>query len=377
MRTTKIILFLSTLLACMSAFASKYNMTQGVTEISREIYNLHMIVIWICVGIGVVVFSVMFYAIFKHRKSKGAVAADFHEHPVLEMVWAVVPFIILVLMAVPATKVLLKMEDSSEADITVKITGFQWKWKYEYLDEGIQFFSNLATTQDEIKGKVPKKEWYLLDVDNRLVLPINQKVRFLITSNDVIHSWWLPAFGIKKDAVPGFIHEVWARIETPGIYRGQCAELCGANHAYMPIVVEAKTEEDYEKWVIAQAGEREKVLKLSAKKAWTKEELMAKGKQDYETNCGICHKPDGKGMPPAFPALVGSDITVGPKDKHIDIVVKGVAGTAMQAFGAQLSDADIAAIITYQRNSWGNDDKKKYGENAGGMIQPSEVKKAK
>ena len=206
----RLFLTLSLLLCAPAVLASKYNMTPGVTPISREIYDLHMIIFWICVGIGVLVFGVMFYALIMHRKSKGVKPAKFHEHPMLELVWAIIPFVILVAMAIPATKVLMHMEDSAEADVTIKITGYQWKWNYEYLDEGIKFFSNLATSNDEIHNKVKKRKWYLLEVDNPLVIPINKKVRFLITSNDVIHSWWVPALGVKKDAVPGFIHEVWA-----------------------------------------------------------------------------------------------------------------------------------------------------------------------
>lgn len=232
---------------------SKYNMPPGVTEMSHEIYHLHMLIFWVCVAIAVVVFGVMLYALIFHRKSRGVVPADFHEHLGLEIAWAIVPFIILVAMAIPATQVLIKMNDSAQSDVTIKITGFQWKWKYDYLQEKISFFSNLATPFEQIHNPLkPKNRWYLLEVDKQVVVPINKKIRFLMTANDVIHSWWVPDLGIKADAVPGFIHEAWARIEKPGIYRGQCAELCGINHAYMPIVVKAVEEKEYDKWVESQ-----------------------------------------------------------------------------------------------------------------------------
>lgn len=355
------------LLSC-SAFADyQLNMTPGVTPISHAVYNLHMISFWICVGIGIVVFGVMFYSLFMHRKSRGAKAAHFHEHTTIEIIWGVIPLIILIIIAIPATKVLILMDDNSDADINIKVTGYQWKWKYKYLDDGIEFFSNLSTPQDQIKGKAPKDQHYLLEVDNPLVIPINKKVRFLVTANDVIHSWWVPAFGFKRDAIPGFIHESWAIVEKPGIYRGQCAELCGVGHGFMPIVVEAKTEEDYQKWIgehkakLAQAAQAEE-------KTWTKEELMETGEKSYLTYCSVCHQPNGEGMG-AFPALKGSKIALGPIEKHEDIVLHGKAGTAMQAFGDQLSDSDIAAIITYERNAWGN--------NTGDLVQPADIKAAK
>jgi len=350
-----------------------YNMTRGVTPLSHEIYSLHMIIFWICVVIGIATFGVMFYALFKHRKSKGAVAAKFHEHPGLEFAWAIIPLLILILMAIPATLTLLRMEDTSKAEVTIKITAFQWKWKYEYLDQGISFFSNLATTEDEIRNKVAKKKWYLLDVDHPLVLPINKKVRFLITSNDVIHSWWVPALGVKKDAVPGFIHEAWAKILKAGTYRGQCAELCGMHHAFMPIVVNAVSDEEFNKWVESKAKPDvpKEFISLS------KEELIKNGKAVYATTCAVCHKPNGKGLPPAFPSMVGGKVTVGAMSKHIDVVVNGVPNTAMQAFGLQLSDEDLAAVITYERNAWGNNDTAKYGKIAGGMVQANEIRKSK
>jgi cytochrome c oxidase subunit 2 len=358
-----------------SAFALQYNMSRGVTPISKEIYGLHMTIFWICVAIAVLVFGIMFYSIFKHRKSKGAVAANFHEHAQVEFIWALIPFIILVLMAIPATKVLMRMEDSSAAVVNIKITGYQWRWKYEYLDQGISFFSNLSTPQDQIDGKAAKGQWYLLEVDKPLVLPIHKKIRFLVTSNDVVHSWWVPAFGIKRDAIPGFIHEAWANIDKPGIYRGQCAELCGMHHGFMPIVVIAKTQAEYELWLKEQGSGAGHV---DAKpQILSKTELMKKGEATYKTTCAVCHKPEGIGMPPAFPSLLGSKITIGSVSKHIDIVLHGVKGSAMQAFASQLSDEDIAAVVTYERNAWGNDNQQKWGKAAGGIVQPSDVKAAR
>ena len=354
----------------------QYNMLPGVTPISREIYGLHMTIFWICVVIGILVFSIMFYAIFKHRKSKGAVAANFHEHVQVEFLWAFIPFVILVVMAIPATKVLMRMEDSSAAVVNIKITGYQWRWKYEYLDKGISFFSNLSTSQEQIDGKVGKGEWYLLEVDKPLVLPIHKKVRFLVTSNDVVHSWWVPALGVKRDAIPGYIHEAWALIEKPGIYRGQCAELCGMHHGFMPIVVIAKTEVEYNQWLKEQGSSSGLTNKSKAEpeKVLSKAELIQKGENIYKTNCAVCHKPDGTGMPPAFPALIGSKVVTGPVSKHLTTVLNGVKGSAMQAFGSQLSDEDIAAVITYQRNSWGNNNQQKFGKSAGGVLQPADIK---
>jgi cytochrome c oxidase subunit 2 len=348
----------------------RMNMASGVTPISRDIYDLHMTVFWICVGIAVVVFGVLTYTLIKHRKSKGAKAAQFHENKLVEIIWAIIPFIILIALAIPATKVLFRMNDETASDITIKITGYQWKWKYEYLDQGISFFSNLSTPQDQQSNQADKGENYLLEVDHPLVVPIHKKIRFLLTASDVIHSWFVPALGIKRDALPGFINEAWARIDTPGVYRGQCAELCGANHGYMPIVVVAMTEDDFAKWVAQQkSGKAVTVSTTSAPKKLTKDDLMAQGKVVYEKTCAVCHKPDGTGMPPAFPALKGSKIATGPVAGHIDIVLNGKPGTAMQAFGAQLSDADLAAVITYERNAFGN--------NTGDLVQPTDIAAAK
>ena len=345
---------LSLVVGTVAQAASPYNMTPGVTPISQEIYDLHMTIFWICVAIGVVVFSVLIYSLVKHRKSKGAVASQFHEHLGLEILWAIIPFIILVLMAIPATRVLIDMDDTSDADINIKVTGYQWKWQYEYLDEGISFFSNLSTPRDQISNKEKKGEHYLLEVDNPLIVPVHRKVRFLVTAHDVIHSWWVPALGVKRDGVPGFIHESWAKIEKPGIYRGQCAELCGVNHGFMPIVVKAVSETEYQHWVASHKASKQ-AASAQVNKTFSKEELMQKGEQAYNTVCAVCHKPGGEGMPPAFPALKGAPITTGPVAEHIDVVLNGKPGTAMQAFGAQLDDTTIAAVITYERSAWGND----------------------
>ncbi|MEE8342185.1 MAG: cytochrome c oxidase subunit II [Gammaproteobacteria bacterium] len=344
------------------------NMTQGVTPISHDIYDLHMLIFWICVVIGIAVFGTMIYSIFYHRKSKSAVAVDFHESTTVEIIWTTIPFVILVAMAVPATKTLLALEDTRNAELTIKITGYQWKWKYDYLEDDISFFSSLSTDRDEIANKAAKGENYLLEVDNPVVVPVNKKIRFLMTSADVIHSWWVPDLAVKQDAIPGFINDSWAEIKTPGVYRGQCAELCGRDHGFMPIVVIAKTEDEYREWVVARkAGQ---VAKAGAsEKVWTKEDLMAYGEKTYNTACAACHKVNGQGTPGAFPAIAGSPIATGDVAGHINIVMVGKAGTAMQAFGEQLGDVDIAAVITYQRNAFGND--------TGDVIQPSDIKAAR
>lgn len=376
MRKVHLIIAALLVSCCNVALANQFNMPVGVTPTSHDIYSLHMTIFWICVAIGVGVFGVLIYSLIAHRKSKGAKPATFHESLSVEIAWTVVPFIILIAMAIPATRVLYFMEDDSQADINIKITGMQWKWKYEYLDEGISFYSNLSTTQDQIHNRAPKGKWYLIEVDKPLVVPIHKKIRFLVTSTDVIHSWWVPQFAVKRDAIPGFIHEAWTRIDKPGTYRGQCAELCGVGHGFMPIVVVAKTQSDYAKWVAVQRGEAVALMSAAQDvKELSKLDLMSKGKQVYLRVCGVCHKPDGKGMPPAFPSMVGSKITTGPVKGHIDIVLNGKKGTAMQAFGEQLSDEEIAAVITYERNSWGNDDKKAHGNSAGGLVQSKDVAK--
>ena len=351
------------------------NLTQGVTEISRRVYDMHMMVLWICVAIGILVFGAMAISIVKHRKSKGVSAATFHESITAEILWTVVPFVILVAMAIPAAKTLIVMEDSSDADITIKITGHQWKWEYEYLNEGIRFISSLHSDSREAavldSGIDPHTvDNYLLEVDKPMVLPVGKKVRFLLTSNDVLHAWWLPALAIKKDAVPGFINEMWTNIDVDkvGIYRGQCAELCGRDHGFMPIVVEAKTEADYNQWVAQELVAAEEAAN-SADREWEMAELMEKGKQVYDTTCAACHQANGEGITGVFPALAGNQMALEDIESHIDIVMNGKPGTAMQAFAAQLGDVDIAAVITYERNAWGN--------NTGDVIQPATIKAAR
>ncbi|QDP71690.1 cytochrome c oxidase subunit II [Legionella israelensis] len=347
------------------------NMYKGVTPISHDMYDLHMIAIVICGIIGIVVFGVMIYSLIHHRKSKGYQPASFHDNTRLEVVWTIIPFLILIGLAIPATKVLMRMEDSEESDVTVKIVGYQWKWQYQYLDQGISYFSNLSTPYDQIENQERKGQWYLLEVDKPLVVPIHKKIRFLVTSNDVVHSWWVPELGVKRDAIPGFMHEAWANIETPGIYRGQCAELCGINHAFMPIVVQAVTEEDFDNWVKKQPKVKDKYAAeeadTEAPKQMSREELMILGKKQYEMICVACHKADGTGIPPMFPALKGSSVAVGkPISRHIDIILNGIPGTAMQAYKDQLSDEEIAAIVTYERNAWEN--------NTDDLVQPADVK---
>ena len=348
------------------------NMTTGVTSTSQQVYDLHMIIFWICCVIGVVVFGAMIYSIIKHRKSKGAVAAQFHESTTAEIAWTVVPIIILVSMAVPATKTLLAMEDTSDADMSIKVTGIQWKWKYDYLDEGISFISSLHPDHEQARqlksGANPADiEHYLREVDNPLVVPVGKKIRFLLTANDVIHSWWVADLGWKKDAIPGFVNEAWAKIDKPGVYRGKCAELCGKDHGFMPIVVVAKSEADYATWVAEQKAIAEAAM-ASADREWTKDELMARGEKVYTTNCAACHQANGAGIPGAFPGLAGTAITTGEAAAHIDIVMNGKPGTAMAAYKNLLNDADLAAVITYERNAWGND---------ASIVQPAAVKAAR
>ncbi|WP_339489268.1 cytochrome c oxidase subunit II [Pseudomonas sp. EL_65y_Pfl2_R95] len=340
------------------------NMTPGATEVSRTVFDLHMTIFWICVVIGVIVFGAMFWSMFIHRRSTGQVPANFHESTTVEILWTIVPLAILVLMAIPATKTLIDIYDTSESDVDIQITGYQWKWHYKYLGQDVEFFSNLATPSTQIHNQAEKGEHYLLEVDQPLVVPVGEKIRFLITSADVIHAWWVPALAVKKDAIPGFINESWTRIDKPGIYRGQCAELCGKDHGFMPIVVEAKSKPDYEKWLAEQKAETAKLKELT-EKDWTLEELVARGDKIYHTTCASCHQPEGQGLPPMFPALDGSKVATGPKEDHLSKVFHGVPGTAMAAFGKQLSEVDIAAVVTYERNAWGN--------KVGDMVTPKEV----
>ena len=347
-----------------AGFSDTLNLREGVTDISQKVFDLHMLIFWICVIACVLVFAVLIYSIFTHRKSKGAVPATFHESTTVEIIWTTIPFLVLVAMAVPATTTLLALEDTRDADMSIQITGYQWKWKYDYLDEGISFFSVLTTPRDQIEGDAPKDDNYLLEVDNPIVVPINKKIRFLITSNDVIHSWWVPDLGWKQDAVPGFINDAWTELTEPGTYRGKCAELCGKDHGFMPIVLIAKTEDDYAAWVAEQKSAAEAAAG-DATRTLTMDELMAKGEPVYNAQCAACHQANGQGIPGVFPAIAGSAVATGDVAKHIDIGVNGVAGTAMQAFGEQLSAVDLAAVITYQRNAFGND--------TGDMVQPADI----
>lgn len=347
------------------------NMRRGVTDISAEVYDLHMLMFIICVVIAVGVFGAMFYSILFHRKSRGAKPANFHESVKVEIAWTVVPFIILIVMAIPAAKTLIAMEDASEPEVTVLVTGSQWKWHYKYMDNDVEFYSRLATQPDEISGKLEKGVNYLLEVDQPLVIPTDKRVRFLITSDDVIHSWWVPDFAVKQDANPGFINDAWAQVNEPGIYRGQCAELCGKDHGFMPVVVIAKEPAEYDKWIGERQAIQEKAKaeeqKLLAMNM-SKEELMSNGQKIYTSACAACHMPNGEGLPGVFPALKGSDIALNDMAAHIDIVLNGKTGTAMAAFAKQLTMSELAAVITYERNAWGND--------TGDLVQAKDINAA-
>lgn len=341
------------------------NLTAPVTRIAEQIDSLHTMMLVICLVIFVAVFGVMFYSIFKHRKSVGHKPATFHESVTVEIAWTVVPFLIVILMAWPATKTVVAMKDTSNADITIKATGMQWKWGYDYLKgegAGISFLSNLATPRDQDPLKV-KNDNYLIEVDNEVVVPVNKKIRIVTTANDVIHGWTIPAFGVKQDAIPGFVRDTWFRAEKVGTYRGNCVELCGKDHAFMPIVVKVVTDAEYTAWVDTKKKE------MAAKaddptKVWTIDELKQRGEQVYAANCVACHQANGKGLPGAFPALDGSAVVKGPKAGQVNILLNGQK--AMPAFKGTLSDTEIAAVITYTRNSWSN----KAQEN---IVQPAEV----
>ncbi len=339
------------------AFAVTLDLREGVTDMSQRILGLHHLSLWVCVVMGVIVFGAMFYSMFAHRRSKHPQPADFHESTAVEAVWTLIPVLILVGMAIPATTTLIDIEDNSDADLTVLITASQWKWHYQYLEADIGYYSNMATPTEQIENLAPKGEHYLLEVDNPLVLPTNKKVRFLTTSNDVIHSWWVPDFAVKQDAVPGFINEAWTRVAEPGVYRGQCTELCGKDHAYMPVVVEVRPEAEFDEWIDDQRLAKELASGQAVadrNKEWTMAELMPIGEQVFLTHCATCHEPDGMGQGTTYPALAGGDIPTGPLPVHIDRVMNGQADTEMQAWAPQLSDRELAAVITYERNSWGN-----------------------
>ena len=360
-----VLLFMSVSAMAAGGEASSINMTPGFTELGLEVYDLHMIILWICVAIGVAVFGVMFYSIIFHRKSRGVIPATFHESTTVEIAWTVVPFFILIAMAVPATTTLLTLYDTDDSELDILITGYQWKWKYEYLNEegeNVSFFSNLRTPQAEIYNDEAKGEYYLLEVDEPLVLPVDTKVRFLVTANDVIHSWWVPALAVKRDAIPGFINETWARPTEQGIYRGQCSELCGKSHGFMPIVVNVVSKEEYGEWIAAKQSEATEVKQLTSQD-FTLDELMVRGESVYDTSCLACHGANGEGG--VGNAIAGSAVATGDINAHLEIGINGVPGTSMQAFGGQLSDVDMAAVITYQRNAFGN--------NMGDSLQPVDV----
>lgn len=350
----------------VSATESNYNMTPGVTEVSHKVYDLHMAIFYICCAIAVVVFGLMFWSIIYHRKSKGAQPEQFHGSIKVEILWTAIPVIILIAMAIPATKTLIAMEDASKADLTVLVTGSQWKWHYKYLEYPIEYYSLLATPREQINNTADKGEHYLREVDKPLVLPTGKKIRFLVTSDDVIHAWWVPDFAIKKDANPGFINETWTKVDKPGIYRGQCAELCGKDHGFMPVVVDVRSPEDFDTWVKDQLAAQEQAkAEEAARLTMSKEDLLALGQKTYESHCAACHQMSGEGLPGVIPALKGSPIVTKDIPAHIKVVVEGRPGTAMQAFGKQLSMSELAAVITYERNAWGND--------TGDIVQVTDV----
>jgi cytochrome c oxidase subunit 2 len=349
------------------AHAIAWYFQSPASAMARDIDQMHQWVMWLIIVIFIGVFGFMFYACYAHRKSKGHKAEQFHENTTVEIIWTVIPALILIVIAWPVTKVVIAQKDTSAADITVKVTGYQWKWGYDYIKgegEGISFVSTLTTHRDEIEGRAPKGEHYLLEVDNEMVVPVNKRVRVITTAADVIHSWWVPAFGAKQDAVPGFLRDLWFRPEQTGTFRSQCVELCGKEHGFMPIVVRVVSPQDYSKWV----GEQQKAMAASAddpSKTWNVPELIARGEKVYANNCVACHQATGRGAPPAFPPLAGSKVVGGPEEGQIDIVLNGKPNTAMAAFGRQLSDTDIAAVITFTRNSWGN---------KASDVQPAEVR---
>ncbi|MBU64325.1 MAG: cytochrome c oxidase subunit II [Cupriavidus sp.] len=343
------------------------NLAEPVTKIAEQIHWLNWMMLIICTVIFIAVFGVMFYSIFKHRKSKGAKAASFHESITVEVIWTIVPFLIVIAMALPATKTVVAMKDTTNSDITIKATGYQWKWGYDYLKgqgEGISFVSTLTTPREQINNQQEKSNTYLMEVDNELVVPVNKKIRIVTTANDVIHAWMIPAFGVKQDAIPGFVRDTWFRAEKTGIYRGQCAELCGKEHAFMPIVVRVVSEPEYAKWV----DDKKKLMAAAAddpNKTWTLDEIKVRGEKVYAANCAVCHQPTGKGGG-AFPALDGSKVVNGPKAGQMHILLEGKGGMPSWK---QLSDTELAAVMTYTRNSWSN----KTGE----VIQPADFSQAR
>ena len=341
------------------------NMTPGVTEVGAKIYDLHMFVFWVCVVVGIIVFGVMFYSVFAYRKERHEEPATFHENTKLEIAWTVVPFLLLIVMAVPATSTLIEIYDTDDAELDVLITGYQWKWKYEYINpegDNVSFFSNLLTDKAEIGNTEAKGSNYLIEVDEPLVIPVDTKVRFLVTANDVLHAWWVPALAVKRDAIPGFINEAWTKPTETGVYRGQCAELCGRDHGFMPIVVNVVEEPEYKAWMATKQAEAAEIKKLMAQ-TFSMDELVERGKGIYNRSCMACHGANGEGG--VGKPIANSPIATGEVTAHIDVLVNGVPGSAMQAFGGQLNDVDLAAVVTYTRNAFGN--------NMGDKVQPIDV----
>jgi cytochrome c oxidase subunit 2 len=366
-------LLISLLLAFPDTGAAvSLDMREGATDMSKRILALHHMSLTVCVVVGIVVFGAMFYSMWAHRRSRRPEPAHFHENTRLEFIWTLVPALILVGMAIPATATLIELEDNSDPDLTVLVTGSQWKWHYQYVEAGFGYYSRSATPRQQIENAAAKGEHYLLEVDRPLVLPTDKKVRILTTSQDVIHSWWVPDFAVKQDAVPGFINEAWTRVAKPGVYRGQCAELCGKDHAFMAIVVEVRPAAEFDRWL---ARERQRLAAASQEavaarnKQWTIEELIPRGQQVFIEHCATCHERDGKGQQGRYPALSGSRIVNGRIEDHLNRVMNGKAGTEMQAWAPQLSDVELAAVLTYERNSWSN--------HTGDVIQPKVVYEAR
>jgi len=345
-----------------------YNLQVPASKVAQDVFQLHNLIMLVCLGIFIVVFGAMFYSLLKHRKSVGHKAANFHENTTVEVIWTVIPFVILMGMAYPAARVVIDMKDTSNPDMSIKVTGYQWKWGYTYLNDGVSFYSTLSTPRDQIEGTGTKGEHYLLEVDEPMVVPVGKRVRLLITANDVLHSWWVPALGAKQDAIPGFIRDSWFKADKIGTYRGQCVELCGKDHGFMPIVVEVVSEADYKIWLDKKKGAATTAAADDGK-TFDQAELMARGEKVYAANCAACHQADGMGLPGVFLPINGSKVATGPIDAHISTVLNGRPGTAMAAFGGQLSDADIAAVVTYQRNAWDN--------KTGDAVQPAQIAAAR
>jgi len=382
----KIGLGLAAMLMSLSAFADySWNFPEPVTPMALDTLHVHNKFMLITMVIFVAVLAIMIYSIFAHRKNKGYKAvADKAPSTAVEIFWVLVPFVILllidfVIMGIPAYHSVVMMEDTRDkATMVIKVTGSQWRWQYEYLDgeaQGIKFVSNLTTTEDQQKNAAEKSENYLLEVDNHLVLPVGEKVRILMTASDVLHNWWVPQFGSSRVAVPGFIRETWVQVDKAGTYRGQCKELCGKGHGYMPVVVDAVPMEEYKVWVAAKKAELAKAGEI---KEMTKDDLVAQGKGVYEKNCAVCHQVNGAGLPPAFPAMTGSAIALGPifgadgkylKDSHLDRLLNGKG--VMPAWKATLNDTEIAAVITYERQALGN------AATVDPIVQPAQVQAAR